>query len=41
MTASAMSGDRERFLEAGMNDYVTKPVRVATIYATLSRWLEK
>ena len=41
MTASAMAGDRERLLEAGMNDYVAKPVRVAAIYATLGKWLNK
>ncbi|MSQ72743.1 MAG: PAS domain-containing sensor histidine kinase [Betaproteobacteria bacterium] len=38
MTASAMAGDRERILEAGMNDYIAKPIRVATLYATLSKW---
>ena len=41
MTASAMAGDRERLLEAGMNDYVAKPVRVAAVYATVSKWLAK
>ncbi len=40
MTASAMSGDRERLLEAGMNDYVAKPIRVGTVYATIAKWLK-
>jgi PAS domain S-box-containing protein len=39
MTASAMVGDRERFLAAGMNDYVVKPIHVPALYVTLSRWL--
>jgi signal transduction histidine kinase/CheY-like chemotaxis protein len=35
MTAEAMSGDRERGLEAGMNDYVTKPIRPEELVAAL------
>jgi CheY-like chemotaxis protein len=37
MTANALVGDRERCLDAGMNDYVGKPVRVAELQAALER----
>ncbi|HTF89259.1 MAG TPA: response regulator [Planctomycetota bacterium] len=39
MTANAMTGDRERCLEAGMDDFVTKPVSPASLEAALQRWL--
>ncbi len=37
MTAEAMQGDRERFLAAGMNDYVVKPIRIEDLVAALER----
>jgi signal transduction histidine kinase/CheY-like chemotaxis protein/HPt (histidine-containing phosphotransfer) domain-containing protein len=40
LTAYAMQGDRERCLEAGMNDFLTKPVRKADLLAVVARWLE-
>jgi CheY-like chemotaxis protein len=39
MTANAMVGDRERCLEAGMDDYISKPVRVEAVQGALERWL--
>ena len=39
MTANAMSGDREQALACGMNDHIAKPLDVASMFATLAKWI--
>lgn len=41
MTAHAMSGDREKSLDAGMNDHITKPIDPEKLTQTLTHWLAK
>jgi CheY-like chemotaxis protein len=39
MTAHAMSGDRQRFLASGMDDYVSKPVHSQKLFAAIENVL--
>ena len=39
MTANAMQGDREKCLDAGMDDYLAKPVSIADLRGTLEQWM--
>jgi CheY-like chemotaxis protein len=39
LTAQALKGDAERSLAAGMDDHVTKPVRLPELRAAIDRWL--
>ena len=40
LTAQAMEGDRERFLAAGFDGYISKPVNVVDLVATVARYCE-
>jgi len=39
MTANAMKGDRQKCLDAGMDDYLSKPVVQQVLYQTMAHWL--
>ena len=41
VTADVVTGSRERFLAAGMNDYIAKPIRLADLYAAIDRCVGK
>jgi len=39
MTADAMKGDKERCLNAGMNDYISKPIKRETVFEVIENWI--
>jgi len=41
MTAHAMKGDRERCLDAGMSDYVTKPIKMEDLRTMIEKWTQR
>jgi len=41
MTAHAMTGDRNKCMEAGMDDYISKPIRREELLQAISRWVQK
>ena len=40
LTANAMAGDREKVIEAGMNDHVTKPIKPDSLFMAIAKWLK-
>jgi PAS domain S-box-containing protein len=41
MTANTMKGDRERTLEAGMNDHIGKPLNIEKMFITMAKWISR
>jgi CheY-like chemotaxis protein len=41
LTANVMSGDRDRCLEAGMDDYLAKPIQTHEFYDSINSWIAR
>jgi len=39
MTANAMAGDREKVLDAGMNEHIAKPINIFDMFHTMAKWI--
>lgn len=39
MTANAMAGDRDKVIDAGMNDHIAKPINVNEMFHTMAKWI--
>lgn len=40
MTANALAGDKEKVIESGMNDHISKPIQVHYMFDTLKKWIK-
>lgn len=40
MTANAMAGDKEKALDSGMNDHISKPINPNTMFVTMAKWIK-
>ncbi|WP_022942583.1 response regulator [Psychromonas hadalis] len=40
MTANAMSGEKSKVITAGMNDYISKPINVETMFSVINHWIK-
>lgn len=40
MTANVMEGDRQKCIDAGMNDYITKPIKPEKLYSVIEKWIK-
>ena len=40
ITSNAIKGEKEKCLDAGFDDYCTKPIKIAELKALLEKWLE-
>ena len=41
LTANSISGDRKKWIDSGMNDYISKPFKLAELLSLLDKWISQ